>query len=462
MVKIISVKFRRSGRNYYFDPGEEDIRTGDGVIVETARGEEYGDVTEGVREVDESRIPAALKPIVRVATEEDTRMRKQYIAKESDAFLLCQEKIFEHKLDMKLADVEYTYNGSKAVFYFTADDRVDFRDLVKDLAYQLHTRIELRQIGVRDEAKMLGGLGPCGRPVCCHAFLDDFSPVSIKMAKEQNLSLSPTKISGLCSRLMCCLQYEEYAYEEAHRRLPRAGREVETPEGVGTVTECNVLKETVKVRLGAPDGSFEIKEYPYALLKNAGAKANLEEAPQPPERNETAQEAGEAPAATAKQGGEAAAAAAKPHRERPPRQKQRHESTAVTEKKEAGEKDSERKEHFRKDFSRKDTARQESAPKEAGNAGQETRSERKHTDGERPQGHHFGERKTRQPVKPQKDGEKTAVKNAEEKVTRLPGETIGGGKPAAAAGTATEALHSFAPKKSGTHRHSFGPAKPRA
>ena len=261
MVKVISVKFRGNCRSYYFDPGENDIRTGDGVIVETARGEEYGDVVEGVKELPEERLPQTLKPVLRVATEEDTRLRAEFIAKESDAFILCQERINDHKLDMKLVDVEYTYNGSKIVFYFTADERVDFRDLVKDLAYQLRTRIELRQIGVRDEAKMLGGLGPCGRPVCCKAFLDDFRPVSIKMAKEQSLSLSPTKISGLCGRLMCCLQYEQYAYEEAHKRLPRVGKELETPEGTGVVTECNVLTERVKVRLSEADGSFEIKEF---------------------------------------------------------------------------------------------------------------------------------------------------------------------------------------------------------
>lgn len=272
MVKVIGVKFKTGGRVYFFDPLDLDIHTGDGVIVETARGEEFGDVASGPMEVEEEKVVAPLKPVMRVATEEDWNQRRLYASKESDAFSICQEKIQAHKLDMKLVDVEYTYNGSKVVFYFTADERVDFRELVKDLAYVFKTRIELRQIGVRDEAKMLGGLGPCGRPVCCKTFLDDFRPVSIKMAKEQNLSLSPTKISGLCGRLMCCLQYEEEAYESMRKVMPKVGKEIETPDGVGVVTENNVLTERTKVRITVADGTNEIREYPYTMLGEGAAE----------------------------------------------------------------------------------------------------------------------------------------------------------------------------------------------
>lgn len=270
MVKVIGVKFKTSGRVYYFDPLDLQIKAGDGVIVETARGMEYGEVQNEPKEVDESEIVAPLKPVVRIATDEDKRLRAQYAAKEADAYAVCQEKITAHGLDMKLVDVEYTFNGSKVVFYFTADERVDFRELVKDLAYALKTRIELRQIGVRDEAKMLGGLGPCGRLVCCKSFLDDFRPVSIKMAKEQNLSLSPTKISGLCGRLMCCLQYEQSAYEAIRSVMPKPGKEVNTVDGVGVVVENNAITERTKVRLTMEDGSIDIREYPYTHLSAPG------------------------------------------------------------------------------------------------------------------------------------------------------------------------------------------------
>ena len=270
MVKVIGVKFKTSGRIYYFDPLDLDIKADDGVIVETARGLEFGEVACEPKEVEESEIVAPLKPVIRIATEEDRRMRAQYAAKESEAFNICLEKIAAHGLDMKLVDVEYTFNGSKVVFYFTADERVDFRELVKDLAYALKTRIELRQIGVRDEAKMLGGIGPCGRLVCCKSFLDDFRPVSIKMAKEQNLSLSPTKISGLCGRLMCCLQYEQSTYESIRSRMPKPGKEVNTVDGVGVVVENNAITERTKVRLSMEDGSIDIREYPYTHLSAPG------------------------------------------------------------------------------------------------------------------------------------------------------------------------------------------------
>lgn len=282
MVKVIGVKFRNSGRIYYFDPGELDIQAGQGVVVETARGVEYADVTMGVTEVEESAVVSPLKPVQRVATEEDRQMRQYYWDKEKEAFPICEQKIREHGLDMKLVNVEYNLTGSKVVFYFTADDRVDFRELVKDLAYVFKTRIELRQIGVRDEAKMLGGLGPCGRPVCCKQFLDDFRPVTIKMAKEQNLALSPTKISGLCGRLMCCLQYEESCYEQMHKLMPKTGKEIETPDGVGIVVENNVITEKTRVKLTQEDGTIDIREYPYEDLGPGARERALERAAQAP------------------------------------------------------------------------------------------------------------------------------------------------------------------------------------
>ena len=287
MVKVIGVKFRNSGRVYYFDPGDLDIQPGSGVIVETARGVEYGDVTMGVTEVEEEKVVSPLKTVQRIATDEDRRLRQLYQDKEQEAFDICERKIEEHGLDMKLVSAEYTFNGSKAVFYFTADERVDFRELVKDLAYVFKTRIELRQIGVRDEAKMLGGLGPCGRPVCCKQFLDDFRPVSIKMAKEQNLSLSPTKISGLCGRLMCCLQYEESCYEQMHKLMPKTGKEIETPDGVGIAVENNVITEKTKVKLTAEDGTIDIREYPYQDLGPGAKERALERAAQAATEPET-------------------------------------------------------------------------------------------------------------------------------------------------------------------------------
>ncbi len=269
-MKVIGVRFKSSGRIYYFDPLEFTFNEGDGVIVETARGQEYGEVAQVAMEVEETVIVSPLKPVIRPATEQDSVMREQNAAKEDDAFHVCQQKIQQHKLDMHLVSAEYSFNGSKLVFYFTADERVDFRELVKDLASQFRTRIELRQIGVRDEAKMLGGLGSCGRVVCCKAFLQDFHPVSIKMAKEQNLSLSPTKISGLCGRLMCCLQYEQSSYEEMKRRMPHINREVLTPDGVGTVVENNAITEKTRVRLQLPDGSIDVREFNYMLLGKPG------------------------------------------------------------------------------------------------------------------------------------------------------------------------------------------------
>ncbi len=266
MASVIGVRFKNAGKLYYFDPGPLWPTAGDAVIVETVRGLEYGEVVTGVKEVSDELITPPLKKVIRVATAEDALHDAENRRKERAAMDLCQKKIAEHKLPMKLVGCEYTFDNAKILFYFTSDKRVDFRSLVKDLAAAFHTRIELRQIGVRDEAKMMGGLGMCGRPVCCAQFLGDFQPVSIKMAKEQNLSLNPTKISGICGRLMCCLKYEEDHYEATRKRMPRMGKEVITPDGVGTVVDLNILKETVRVRIPKGDGA-EQKDYPLANVQ---------------------------------------------------------------------------------------------------------------------------------------------------------------------------------------------------
>ena len=269
MATIIGVRFRNAGKLYYFDPGSLWPTAGDAVIVETARGVEYGEVVTGVHEVPDDEITPPLKPVVRIATVEDAQRQQENRRKEKEAYAICQRKIVEHNLEMKLVSVEYTYDNSKILFYFTANGRVDFRALVKNLAAVFKTRIELKQIGVRDEAKMLGGLGLCGRPVCCAQFMGDFQPVSIKMAKEQSLSLNPTKISGVCGRLMCCLKYEQDHYEATRKRMPRVGRDVMTPDGLGMVQEINILKETVRVRVTSGDSS-EIKDYPADQVRRLG------------------------------------------------------------------------------------------------------------------------------------------------------------------------------------------------
>ena len=254
MIEIISVRFKDGGKQYYFNPNGLQFAVGDGVIVETSRGVEYGECVQGNSMIDEMELTAPLRPVLRAATDEDKQTVEKNKEKEEKAFQICQEKIAEHGLDMKLVEVEYSFEGNKILFFFTSEGRVDFRALVKDLAGTLHARIELRQIGVRDEAKMLGGLGICGRPFCCSQFLNEFQPVSIKMAKTQNLSLNPTKISGTCGRLMCCLKYEQDAYVDLVKRAPKAESFVETPDGAGTVTNVNLLRETVQVRLDSdPD-----------------------------------------------------------------------------------------------------------------------------------------------------------------------------------------------------------------
>lgn len=263
MTTVIGVKFRCSGKMYYFDPENEQFDRGDKVIVETARGKEMGTVCASNREVDDSEVFQPLKPIIRKATEQDIATAKEYSEKEPAVFRQCKEKIREHDLEMKLVQAEYTFDGSKLIFYFTADGRVDFRELVKDLASMFHTRIELRQIGVRDEAMICGGVGVCGRTLCCCSYLNDFVPVSIKMAKEQNLSLNPTKISGVCGRLMCCLKNEQETYEYLNSSLPNIGETVyDKFEGTkGEVKELNVLKQKVKVQITLDDGTNEIREY---------------------------------------------------------------------------------------------------------------------------------------------------------------------------------------------------------
>ena len=271
MTTIIGVRFRTAGKAYYFDPLDYEVKMGDHVIVETARGIEYGYVACGRTEVSDDKVVAPLRPVLRVATEEDDLQAARLREKEKEAMAVCAEKVAKHKLEMKLIDCEYTFDNSKVLFYFTADGRVDFRELVKDLAAVFHTRIELRQIGVRDETKIRGGIGICGRELCCHTFLADFAPVSVKMAKEQNLSLNPTKISGNCGRLMCCLNNEEDAYEYLNSRLPNIGDMVKTPDGLtGEVKDLNVLKQRVKVLVhvnGADGEEKEVRDYPVEELK---------------------------------------------------------------------------------------------------------------------------------------------------------------------------------------------------
>ena len=264
---IIGVSFRQAGKVYFFDPGDEQIERGEHVIVETAKGVEYGTVVVPNREMAEEKIVAPLK-IIRVATPKDEDIELKNREKEKDAYKICVEKIAKHGLEMKLIAAEYTFDNNKLLFYFTADGRIDFRELVKDLASVFRTRIELRQIGVRDETKICGGIGICGRTLCCHSYLSEFAPVSIKMAKEQNLSLNPTKISGVCGRLMCCLKNEEEAYEELNSRLPHIGSHVKTAEGLDAeVQSVSVLKQLVKVIVFLDDGEKEVREYRVDELK---------------------------------------------------------------------------------------------------------------------------------------------------------------------------------------------------
>lgn len=299
MIKIVGVRFRNAGKIYYFGPGNLDLTAGMHVIVETARGIEMGTVMIPAREVSDDSVIQPLKPVIRIATEADEKTALKNREKEKEAFKICLEKIAKHKLDMKLVEAEYTFDNNKLLFYFTADGRIDFRELVKDLAAVFRTRIELRQIGVRDETKILGGIGICGRPLCCHTYLSEFAPVSIKMAKEQNLSLNPTKISGVCGRLMCCLKNEQETYEYLNRKLPGVGDIVTLPDGMkGEVSGVNVLRQLVKVLVDVNDEK-EMRECPVEELKfkpkhkkekgkekkkdrnSSGEQASSEEAKQP-------------------------------------------------------------------------------------------------------------------------------------------------------------------------------------
>ena len=264
MVKVVGVKFKSAGKVYYFDPDNLEVDIGTNVIVETARGMEFGTVNMTEKEVHPSEIVSPLKKIIRIADEKDHKKYEENLQKKERALRLCQDKIDKHKLEMKLIDVEYTFDNSKIIFYFTADGRVDFRELVKDLASVFKMRIELRQIGVRDEAKMMGGIGTCGRSLCCHSWLTDFEPVSIKMAKVQNLSLNPTKISGICGRLMCCLKYENDVYVELKRGIPDIGERIKTPDGVAVVVDTNILENKIKTRLVLEEGNKD-KEQPEKL-----------------------------------------------------------------------------------------------------------------------------------------------------------------------------------------------------
>ena len=286
MTKVIGVRFKANGKSYYFSPGDLELQQGDHVIVETARGTECGEVAKGPHDVPDSSIVKPLKTVTRMADAVDVRRMQQNRADEKRAFSVCEERIAKHKLDMKLVDVEYTLDRNKILFYFTADGRIDFRDHVKDLAGVFSTRIELRQIGVRDESKMLGGLGICGQPFCCSRFLRDFQPVSIKMAKEQGLSLNPAKISGSCGRLMCCLAYEQPAYEYLNRITPGVGSIVKTPEGVGAVVETNVISGTLRVRMDPPATGFKTFHKDECQYLRGGKRAPIAPDPEPEEITE--------------------------------------------------------------------------------------------------------------------------------------------------------------------------------
>jgi cell fate regulator YaaT (PSP1 superfamily) len=277
MVKYIGVRFKKVGKIYYFAPGELDIHCGDKVIVETVRGVECGEVVLADREMEESKLNSPLKTVIRLATKKDFEMIEKNKKKEKDAFAICEEKIRKHGLKMDLVDVECTFDNNKLLFYFTAENRVDFRELVKDLASVFRTRIELRQIGVRDEAKMLGGLGICGQPFCCCRFMGEFQPVSVKMAKEQSLSLNPTKLSGTCGRLMCCLKFESEAYQDLLKTTPKTGAYVKTAEGKGVVTDVNLLTGTLKVKIDKSDNLLTVNKKDVEVIKDSVIRVDKNE-----------------------------------------------------------------------------------------------------------------------------------------------------------------------------------------
>lgn len=308
MHRVIRIKFKNSGRIYFFDAGTLNIKKGQGVVVDTARGNMLGEAVSDVEEMTDEQLVAPLKSVIRLAIDDDYEQEAYYRSREAEAAEICAKKIAEHGLGMKLVDVEYAYNGTKLTFFFTADTRVDFRELLKDLTSVFKTRIDLRQIGDRDEAKKCGGLGICGRAVCCNSFLQEFAPVSIKMAKTQNLSLNPIKISGICGKLMCCLRYEQEGYESMQKLMPKVGREYTTPDGVGVVLENNAISETTKLKVTLADGTFDIRSYPFRELEPAESNPAAENA-KPSEassedENPGAAERPEAPAAVNGKNGE--------------------------------------------------------------------------------------------------------------------------------------------------------------
>ncbi len=382
MIKVIGVRFRTAGKIYFFDPKEFEIKRGDHVIVETARGIEFGTVMSGVTEVEDEKVVQPLKPVLRIATERDVQQEATNKEKEKEAFRVCLEKIRQHELDMKLIDAEYTFDNNKVLFYFTADGRIDFRELVKDLAAVFKTRIELRQIGVRDETKIRGGIGICGRPLCCHSYLADFVPVSIKMAKEQNLSLNPTKISGVCGRLMCCLKNEEETYEELNRNLPNVGETVTAEDGAkGEVHSVNVLRQLVKIIVETGD-TKEIKEYPVDQLqfKHKGAKKEKELTKEELKELEGLEDA---PAEEAEKP-ERREHHHKEHQKEQHREGHRKEQSGEKQRKDEQQKDYQKKDHHHKDGQQR-ANQQERQPRE-GQKADVPRREEQPVEGQQKQG----------------------------------------------------------------------------
>ncbi|MBQ7060757.1 MAG: stage 0 sporulation protein [Clostridia bacterium] len=304
MNRVVKVKFRNTPRLYFFDALGFTIKAGQGLIVDTARGQMLGEAVAEPEETPDEKLVAPLKPVIRIATPEDYEQNEHFRAKEPEAEAICQKKIAEHGLGMRLVGTEYSFNGTKLTFYFTADARVDFRELLKDLTSIFKTRIELRQIGERDEAKKCGGLGFCGRPICCNTFLNEFTPVSIKMAKSQNLSLNPVKISGICGKLMCCLRYEQESYEQMAKIMPKVGKEFVTPDGVGTVLENNIISETTKLKVTLADGTFDVRSYPFRELESINKAAQPVDGEQPAQNTSGGEQPEAEPAGAANESGE--------------------------------------------------------------------------------------------------------------------------------------------------------------
>ena len=421
MTTVIGVSFKRAGKMYYFDPNGLEMHVGDQVIVETARGMECGDVVTEIRQVEDEEVVQPLKAVIRLATDEDRRRIAINTKKEGEAFEIGQARIAYHQLEMKLVDVEYTFDVSKIIFYFTANGRIDFRELVKDLASIFKTRIELRQIGVRDEAKMIGGLGSCGRPICCRTFLGDFQPVSIKMAKEQNLLLNPTKISGLCGRLMCCLKYEQDTYDEVYKRVPKVGKEVVTPDGRGTVAEIAVIREKIRVRISVKDGVTEFREYGFDEVQLAPKDGSNVQLPAPAAKEEPEEETAPEEEIT-KEEIEAVAAlmdepeeqAAQPKSERP-RSRGGRGRGGRNRRENAGEDAAEQKENREKN----DGERKE--PREGGQR-RENRENREKREGNAPRERKEGANNANRPPRPPRPNKPQQEKNPQGKLENQPGE----------------------------------------